>query len=110
MYTLQYKNKHGINEYRKVYSFDDLSQAAKQEAIRDCRECMLEDLSLDDFIVGDAELDTKHNLQKQYDEEFNNILNNDNVVIELIKANEYSYDKDGLRFDYYSLNCQKPTY
>ncbi len=104
MHTLQYKDKYGVNKNRKVYSFNDLSPEAKQEAIRDCRECMLEDLSLDDFKTGNAELDTKERLQRQYDKEFDNILNNDDVVIELIKANEYSYDKDGLRFDYYSLN------
>lgn len=78
-----------------LYSFDELSETAKQYAINEHRDFLLSTMSKDDFISGDEEYDTPEKLQEQYDSEYEYYSNNDEPIIESIEINEYLFHKDG---------------
>lgn len=79
----------------KLYSLEELSENARQKAIDDYRQFELSIMSPDDFISGFPEYDTKEELQKAYEAEYDYILMNDEPIIENIEANNYYFYEDG---------------
>ncbi len=76
-----------------LYEVDELQERAKQKALENIREFELSILSVSDFIgCGDPELDTPESM---YEEDYNDILLNDERVLEDIRANEYLFFDDG---------------
>ena len=78
-----------------LYSFDELSEKAKEKAINDHRAFLLEEMQPDDFISGDPEYDTPEELQKCYESEYDYYLFNDDPIIESIECNDYMFLKSG---------------
>lgn len=78
-----------------IYSFNELSEQARQKAIDEHRNFMLSTMSPADFESGDPEFDTPEALLKAYAVEETNILWNDSPVIENIEANDYLFFSDG---------------
>ena len=78
-----------------VYTLDELSDNARQHAIFEHRQFLLDDMSPSDFISGDPEYDTPEQLESQYESEYDYYLNNDDVIIESIECNEYLFFSDG---------------
>lgn len=79
----------------KLYEFEELSKEAKQRAIDEHRQFELEFMRAEDFISGEAEFDTEEQLQKTYEKQYDYYLENDEPIIENIKANEYLFFEDG---------------
>ena len=86
-----------------IYSFDELSEKAKEHAIQEHRETILSEMSVSDFEgCGDPELDTPESM---YEDEYNYILFEDEGVIDSIRANEYWFFQSGkpaYSFSYYA--------
>lgn len=78
-----------------LYTFQELTQNAKQRAIEEHRYILLSLLRPDDFISGDPDYDTPEELQKAYNAEYDYILFNDDPIIESLEINEYLYFCDG---------------
>lgn len=78
-----------------LYSFEELSDRAKERAIREHRDFLLSVMQPEDFISGDPEYDTPEQLSEQYDSEYDYVLFNDEPVIESIECNEYLFFSDG---------------
>ncbi len=78
-----------------LYSFEELSVKAKEKAIEDHRNFLLEDMRPEDFISGDPEYDTPEKLEEAYNSEYFYVLENDDVVIESIEANDYMFYASG---------------
>lgn len=78
-----------------LYSFDELSEDAKQYAIDDHRRFLLDIMRPEDFISGDPEYDTPEMLRDAYNSEYDYYEKNDDPIIESIEANEYLFYKSG---------------
>lgn len=78
-----------------LYTFEELSDTAKEYAISDHRAFLLSEMSPNDFISGDPEYDTPEKLQEQYESEYEYIENNDEGVVESICINDYLFYKSG---------------
>lgn len=78
-----------------VYSLDELNDNARRHAIEEHRQFLLNEMSPADFISGDPEYDTPEQLQEQYESEYEYYEDNDDVIIESIKCNEYLFFADG---------------
>ena len=77
-----------------LYDFDELSDKAKQKAIEEHRQFLLNVTTVEDFVgCGDPEYgDTPESM---YEEEIEAILNDDTFVSESINANEYLFFESG---------------
>ena len=78
-----------------LYSFEELSAKAKEKAIEDHRNFLLEDMRPEDFISGDPEYDTPEKLEEAYNSEYFYVLENDDPVIDSIEANDYMFYESG---------------
>lgn len=78
-----------------LYSFDELNEDAKQKAIDDHRNFELSIMDENDFISGDPEFDTPEKLSEAYNAEYSYLEENDEPIIESIKANDYLFFSDG---------------
>lgn len=78
-----------------LYSFDELTDKAKEKALYDHRYFLLEIMTPEDFISGCEEYDTPEELQKTYEAEYDYYLMNDEPIQESIEANEYLFYYDG---------------
>jgi mRNA-degrading endonuclease HigB of HigAB toxin-antitoxin module len=84
-----------ININLNLYSFSELSNKAKQNAIEQHRIFELSVMQPETFISGDAEYDTPEELQKVYNAEYNYYSENDEPIIENIEANDYLFFGNG---------------
>ena len=76
-----------------LYSVDELEGCAKAQAIKEMREFELSIMSPADYEgCGDPELDTPESM---YEEDYNDILFNDERVMDDIRANDYMYFANG---------------
>lgn len=78
-----------------LYSFDELTEKAKEKAIDDHRSFLLSVMCSDDFISGCPEYDTNEELQKAYEAEYEYYSMNDEPIIESIQCNEYDFFSNG---------------
>lgn len=78
-----------------LYKLDELNEEARQRAIDEHRNFLLEIMRPEDFDCGDPCIDTPERSAAIYEAEYNHILNNDNPVIESIKINEYLFYSNG---------------
>ena len=78
-----------------IYSFNELSEQAKQKAIDEHRNFILSTMSVSDFISGNDEHDTDESLNSAFNAEYRYIYENDSPVIENIEANDYLFFSDG---------------
>lgn len=78
-----------------IYSFNELSEPARDRAISEHREFLLSIMQPSDFISGDPEYDTPEMLNKQYETEYDYYLMHDEPIIDNIEANDYLFYTDG---------------
>ena len=84
-----------VNVKINLYSFNELSEEAKQKAIENQRNFELSTMQPEDFISGDAEYDTPEQLEKAYNEQYSYYESDDTSIIENIEANEYVFFENG---------------
>ena len=84
-----------IKEEVCIYQFNELCLSARERAINEHRQFLLEVMSKEDFVSGDEEFDTEEELQKAYELEFEHYEENDEPIIESIEINEYYFYEDG---------------
>lgn len=84
-----------VNYKINLYSFSELEEGAARKAIEEHRNFLLSVMSPSDFISGDTDYDTKEELEKSYNAEYEYCLYNDDPIIESIEANEYLFFPDG---------------
>ena len=84
-----------IKEEICIYQFNELCLSARERAINEHRQFLLEVMSKEDFVSGDEEFDTEEELQKAYELEFEYYEENDEPIIESIEINEYYFYEDG---------------
>lgn len=77
----------------KLYSFNELTEKAKNKAIEDHRTFLL-DTIVPDYIDGVIDWKDPEKM-KMYHEEYDYILFNDEPVIESIEINDYYFFFDG---------------
>lgn len=78
-----------------LYTFDELSEKAKEKAIAEHREFLLSMMSPNDFISGDIEHDTAAILQATYEIEYEYYCLCDEPIIESLQINEYEFFQNG---------------
>ena len=78
-----------------LYSFAELNESAKQNAINEHRDFELSVMCPDDFISGEPEYDTEEELLKAYNEQYSYFMQNDDPIIEALEANEYLFFANG---------------
>ena len=86
---------YSINISVNLYTLDELSDRARNRAIREHRDFLLSVMSPNDFISGDSEYDTPEKLNEAYESEYDYYLMNDEPIIESIEINEYLFFCDG---------------
>ena len=84
-----------IKEEICIYQFKELCLSAREKAIEEHRQFLLEVMDKEDFISGEEEHDTEEELQKVYESEFEYYEENDEPIIESIEINEYYFYEDG---------------
>ena len=84
-----------VNVKINLYSFDELSEQAKEKAIENHRNFELSIMQPEDFISGDSEYDTPEELEKAYKAEYKYYETEDEPIIENIKANDYIFFENG---------------
>jgi len=84
-----------VNVKINLYSFNELSEEAKQKAIEEHRNFELSSMQPNDFISGDPEYDTEEEIQKTFDAEYKYYEMNDEPIIENIEANDYLFFENG---------------
>jgi len=78
-----------------LYSFAELNEAAKQNAINEHRNFELSVMCPDDFISSEPEHDTEKALLNAYNEQYSYFMQNDDPIIAAIEANEYLFFANG---------------
>lgn len=78
-----------------LYSLNELSENARNRAIEEHRQFLLDMMIPEDFISGDPDYDTQEQLSAAYDAEYLYILENDEYVIESIDINDYMFFSSG---------------
>ena len=84
-----------INEEVVIYQFKELCLSAREKAIEEHRQFLLEVMDKEDFISGEEEHDTEEELQKVYESEFEYYEENDEPIIESIEMNDYYFYENG---------------
>lgn len=78
-----------------LYTLDELSEEARDNAIEEHRRFLLDTMTPADFISGDPEYDTPAQLEEAYNSEYDYYLTEDDPIIESIECNEYMFFEDG---------------